>query len=136
MRAESATTSSTRREVTVIVNPVASIVLTVLLTIVVKLLIERPSLFPTERWRQTIATIVVAGMGAGLFWLRKRQQIFYGTSEVILGVIGIWTIFEKLQKTPDPPSWVALIASAYLIVRGLTNCEEATTKVVVKGVSR
>jgi hypothetical protein len=132
MQAESATTSSTRREVTVITNPVVSIVLSVLLTIALKSLIERTWLYPTALWNgwwpRTIGTIVVAGIGAGLFWLRKRYQTLYGISEVSLGVAGIWAIFGKLQTAPDPPSWVALVAAAYLIVRGLTNCEEGTTR--------
>lgn len=136
MQAESATTLSTRRDVTVITNPVVSIVLSVLLTIVLKSLIERPWLYPTARWKQTVGSIIVAAIGAGLFWLRKHYQTVYGISEVSLGVIGIWTILEKLQTAPDPPSWVALVASAYLIVRGLTNCEEGTNQIVAKGEMR
>lgn len=136
MQAESGTTPSVQPEKTVISNPVVSIVLSVVLTIALKSLIEKPALYPTARWKQTVGTIVVAAIGAGLFWLRKRYQTVYGVTEVSLGVYGIWTFVEKLQTagapTWDAPTWVALGAAAYLIVRGLTNCEEGTSQIVAK----
>lgn len=132
MGAELTTKSSTRRELILIANPVVSIILSVLLTIGLRVFVIRywPDLTSlwSVWWRRTISTFVIALIGWRLFLFRKHYQWLYGISEISFAVAVIWISLEKVQTKQDPASWIAIVAAAYLVVRGLINCEEGMKK--------
>lgn len=128
MMAQQTANSPGRRGITFISNPVLSITLSVLLTIALKLFIERdwPHLlgFWDVLWFRTICTVAVAGIGVGLFLFRKYKQHLYGGSEVGVGLALSWINIERAQTAKDAASWITVGAAAYFIVRGLTNWQE------------
>jgi hypothetical protein len=128
MMAQQTANSPGRRGITFISNPVLSIILSALLTIALKLLIERgwPYLpgFWNVLWLRTIGTVVVFGIGVGLFLFRKYNQLLYGGSEVGFGLALSWINIERAQTAKDAASWITVGAAAYFIVRGLTNWQE------------
>jgi hypothetical protein len=128
---ESATKSSGRRRI-FIANPVVSIIFSVLLTIALKVLIEKSWPYLTALWNVwwfiTIGTMVVALIGRGLFLFRKYYQMLYGASEVGFALAVISINLGKVQKETNAASWIAIVAAAYLIVRGFINLEEGKKK--------
>jgi uncharacterized membrane protein len=135
MMTQQTANSSRRRGITFIANPVLSIILSVLLTIALKLLIERGPYQPDfwdVLWLRTIGTIAVALTGVGLFLFRKYNQLAYGASEVGSALAISWISLGRVQTANDAASWIAVVAAAYFIVRGLINCEEGKKQAVAK----
>ncbi len=132
MTTESATKSSRLPGGNVINQPVVSITLSVLLTVVLKLLIERGWPHLTGLWhdwsRTVIGTVVISVIGAILFVFRKRFQAIYGLSEVGFAFFVISINLAKAQRQGDATSRIAVVGGAYLIVRGLTNYYEGKKK--------
>jgi hypothetical protein len=132
MTAQQTANSPGRRGITFISNPVLSIILSVLLTIALKLLIVRgwPHLlgFWDVLWLRTIRTVAVAGFGVALFQFRKYNQFLYGGSEVGFALALSWISIERAQTARDAASLIAVVAAAYFMVRGLTNCQEGKKK--------
>ena len=136
MAAEPSTKSSRRRGITFITNPLLSIILSVLLTIALRLLIEStwpylPGLWNVW-WFRTIGTFIVALIGGGLFLFRKYHQVAYGLSEIGFALTVCWISIGRAQTAQDAASWIAVVAAAYFVVRGLTNYEEGKKKRVAE----
>jgi hypothetical protein len=79
-------------------------------------------------WVTVIGTIVVLISGSGLFLFKKTYQALYGLAEVGFALAVGWTSMMRVQTIGDGASWIALVAAAYLIVRGLSNYEEGRKK--------
>jgi type II secretory pathway component PulF len=111
---------------------VVSIVLSILLTIVLRPLVEKAWPYLTSFWHlwwfRTVATIVISLSGGALFLFKKRFQTIYGWSEICFAVFVIGTGIERVQTAGDAVSWSAMVGGVYLIVRGLTNCDEGLKK--------
>ena len=115
-------------------QPVPSITLSVILTIALKIFIQRAWPYLNSFWhdwsRTVIATLVVSFIGVFLFQFRKRFQAMYGVSEVVFALVVIWINSAKAQSEGDATSRAAVVGGAYLIVRGLTNFYEGKKKEV------
>ncbi len=75
-------------------------------------------------WLTLIGTIVVLLIGFGLFFFKKYYQKVYGLAEIGFALAVGWASVMKVQLTNDVASWASVIASAYLVVRGLSNYDE------------
>jgi type II secretory pathway component PulF len=132
MTTDSATKSPEQRWRSVFAEPVVAIVLSILLTIALRLLLEKvwPYLSGLRHlwWFRTVATIVLSLSGGALFLFKKRFQTMYGWSETCFAVFVIGTGIERVQTAGDAASWSAMVGGVYLIVRGLTNCDEGLKK--------
>jgi hypothetical protein len=67
----------------------------------------------------------ILGGGVGLFLFRRWQQFLYGVAEVIFAVSCIWYTLQGIDNHPTQLDSVSMVGFAYLIVRGLDNCDKA-----------
>lgn len=79
-------------------------------------------------WFRAVGTLTVLLIGWGLFRFKKHYQTVYGMAEIGFALTGGWASLGRVQIAQDISSWIAVIASAYLVVRGLTNYEEGKNK--------
>ena len=132
MRADSATKSTRQRRRSVFTEPVVSIILSILLTIALKLLVEKAWPYLTGLWNvwwfTAFATLVVLLTGWFLFLFRRRFQVVYGLSEIGFASVVISSNIARAQTTGDAASLIAIVGGAYLTVRGLTNYDEGKKK--------
>lgn len=131
MTTDSATKSPEQRWRSVFAEPVVAIVLSILLTIALRLLLKVwPYLSGLQHlwWFRTVATVVLSLIGGALFLFKRRFQTIYGWSEICLAVLVIGTGIDRVQTAGDVSSWSAMVGGLYLIVRGLTNCDEGVKK--------
>jgi hypothetical protein len=76
-------------------------------------------------WRLSlIGTIVVLLIGLGLFLFKKHYQKIYGLAEIGFALAVGWTSITRAQSSSGVGSWTAVLAAAYLVVRGLSNYDE------------
>ncbi len=83
------------------------------------------------KYQLTIKIGAAAGLflcGFLLFLFKRKLQYLYGISEVTFGTISAWFIFSKFFEPKAPMPYIEVIAAAYIIVRGLSNCAEASDK--------
>ncbi|HJS23431.1 MAG TPA: hypothetical protein VJ751_03610 [Pyrinomonadaceae bacterium] len=136
MRTDPPKKSPGKRGKNVFTEPVVSIILSILLTIALKLLVEKAWSDLTGLWNRwwftAIATLVVLLSGGALFLFRRRFQAMYGLSEIGVAIFVIWTSLVRAQTTGDAASVIAIIGGAYLIVRGATNYDEGKKKRLLK----
>jgi len=109
-------------------NPLVSIVLSVLLTIALRLLSD----FGYVWWIRPVGTLFVFLVGVALYLFRKHYLRVFGISEVLFALIVGWISIARAQILQDAPSRIAVAAAAYLIVRGLTNYEEGKKKAIAQ----
>lgn len=57
-------------------------------------------------------------------WFRQRSLGYYGFVEVLFGVMGGYIALEQ-QSLDQTTSWLAVLASAYIVVRGAGNISQA-----------
>jgi hypothetical protein len=77
--------------------------------------------------RLAIECTFLAG-GYALFKMRQRMQGLYGFVECALAIAASWFILDRLSVEVRPELIVGLMASGYILVRGLTNYSEAGDK--------
>lgn len=117
-------------------NPTISIVLSLLLTIGLRLTVER--YWPRLDGFWTASEVIIVGILLVLLagWLlhlfRKYYQTVYGVSEILFAIAATGTQIAKAKRDQNLAAWVAVVVSAFLIVRGLTNIEEGRKKGLVK----
>lgn len=63
-------------------------------------------------------------IGFSLFYLRKKQRLFYGLMEIIFSFALAYKWSWSLD-TIASADWIAAGTIVYIIVRGLDNCSEA-----------
>jgi hypothetical protein len=117
-------------------NPTMSIVLSVLLTIALRLAVERHwSLlngFWTV-WEVTIVGTLLVLLGGGLLhFFRKYDQTIYGMFEIMVGIATTASQIAKAQQDHYLASKIAVGVSAFLIVRGLSNIDEGRKQKLAK----
>ena len=78
-----------------------------------------------HRWFALVGTASVFIAGLGLYFLRKHCQRLYGLAEVGFALTASWSIMKNAEAIGSVGSWLAVLATAYLVVRGLTNYAEA-----------
>jgi len=108
------------RALTLINNPVLLMVLGVVLTVALRLLSD----FGYVWWVRPIGTLFVFLVGGGLYLIKKHCQRVFGVLEVVFALTVSWISIARAQILQDAASRIAVLAAAYLIVRGLTNYEE------------
>ena len=132
MTVNSATKLSRSGPRNVFTQPVVSIILSILLTIVLRPVVEKAWPYLTNLWHlwwfRAIATLVVLLCGVALFLFRKHHQAMYGLSEIFFATAVIWTSIARAQTTLDAASLIAIVGGAYLTVRGLTNYDDGRKK--------
>lgn len=133
---ESAPKSFRQRAIALTNNPTISIVFSVLLTIALRLTVERYWSHLNGFWNVweviTVGILLVLLAGGLLHLFRKFYQIVYGISEILFGIVASGSQIAKAQQGGDLAAWIAVVVSAFLIVRGLTNIEEGRKKEVAK----
>lgn len=77
-------------------------------------------------WLTLVGTTVVFLIGLILFAFKKYYQKVYGLSEIGFALAVGWTSIMRAQSTADAASLLAILAAAYLMVRGLSNYDEAS----------
>lgn len=127
MRTESIT-QRLRRALTFTNNPPVLIVSSVLLTVALRLLSD----FGYVWWIRPIGTLFVFLVGVALYLFRKHYQRVFGVSEVIFALTVSWISIARAQILQDAASRIAVVAAAYLIVRGLTNYDEGKKKAITQ----
>jgi len=75
-------------------------------------------------WATFIGTVLVLLVGVGLFVFKKHYQRFYGLAEIGFALVVTWASLVRAKSANDAASWIAVLAAAYLIVRGLNNYQE------------
>ena len=75
-------------------------------------------------WLTPDGTVVIFLVGLGLFFFKKYRQKMYGLGEIGFALAVGWSSMMQAQSTNDMTSWITLLASAYLVVRGLSNYDE------------
>jgi len=108
------------RALTLINNPVLLMVLGVVLTVALRLLSD----FGYVWWVRPIGTLFVFLVGGGLYLIKKHYQRVFGVLEVVFALTVSWISIARAQILQDAASRIAVVAAAYLIVRGLTNYED------------
>jgi hypothetical protein len=78
-------------------------------------------------WLPLIGTFLIVVTGFGLFIFRKYYQKWYGLAEIVFASAIGWSSVIRIRST-DIASWTAVLAAAYLVVRGLTNYDEGKKK--------
>jgi len=82
----------------------------------------------TTVFRSILAAIVVS-IGVGAYYFKKTNQLRYGQSEVIFGIISSFTISSRPNfDLKSLPQIVAFTGAAYIVARGLNNWAEALEK--------
>lgn len=136
MSPKSSTKSNKQRAIIFTNHPSVSIVLSMLLTIVLRLLVERfwshLSGFWNTWWLSIIGTLIVLLVGGGLYLFRKYYQMDFGLSELGFAITLCWISIPTAQNQQDPASWIRVGAAAYFIVRGLTNYFEGKEKALAE----
>jgi hypothetical protein len=66
-------------------------------------------------------------------WLAHRfkqwQQGWYGLTKIVFGVVSATNIaFTMIPGSSTMPQWVGLFGSTYIIVRGLSNVSDVTSR--------
>jgi hypothetical protein len=79
------------------------------------------------------AEIVLVFFICVIGWLAHRfkqwQQGWYGLTEIVFGVVSAANIaFTMIPGSSTMPQWVGLFGSTYIIVRGLSNVSEVTSR--------
>lgn len=74
-------------------------------------------------WLTLFGTIVISCIGLGLFCFRKYFQKMYGLTEVAFALAFGWSSM-RVQFTGGSASWISILASAYLVVRRLSNFDQ------------
>jgi hypothetical protein len=89
------------------------------------------------RWLGTVVgAVIVAVVGLGLFLFRKYHQKIYGLAELGFALAVGWSSLRRAQTTSDLASWIAVLAAAYLIARGLLNYDEGRNKELAASATR
>jgi 1,4-dihydroxy-2-naphthoate octaprenyltransferase len=132
MSADSTKESLRERAITFTSNPLVSIALSVLFTIVLRLLIKKAWPDVTDWWVRPIGTLYVLLAGVGLYRFRKYFQKHYGLAELGVAVLFSWISIGRAQILQDAGSKIAVVVAAYFIVRGLTNYYEGKEKAVAE----
>jgi hypothetical protein len=109
-------------------NPLVLMVLSVLLTVALRLVSD----FGYVWWIRPIGTLFVFLVGVALYLFRKHYQRVFGVSEVLFALTVSWISIARAQILQDGASRIAVVAAAYLIVRGLSNYEEGRKKRVAQ----
>ena len=60
--------------------------------------------------------------------LLLTNQRLYGLAEIGFALAVAWSSMMRAQSTSEAASWLATLAAAYLVVRGLSNYEEGFEK--------
>lgn len=63
--------------------------------------------------------------GVCLFFLRERKRMLYATLEMAFAIVMGGTAISRVKYEGDLGVWLAVAASAYLIVRGMENIQKA-----------
>jgi hypothetical protein len=66
--------------------------------------------------------------GFGLYYVRKHWRLQYALLEIAFAFTTAWVAMGRIHTQGDLGIWVALSASAYLVVRGLDNLKTAREK--------
>ena len=83
-------------------------------------------------WLTLIGTTLILMIGFGLFFFKKRNQRLYGLAEIGFALAVGWASIRGVRSTSEIASWLAVLAAAYLIVRGLDNYEEGRKRELPK----
>ena len=75
-------------------------------------------------WLTLVGTLIVLLIGWGLYLFKNHHQSLYGVAEIGFALAVAWASIMRVQSTKDATSWLATLAAAYLIVRGLSNYYE------------
>lgn len=76
----------------------------------------------------TLALIGAIGsliVGLGLYYFREQKRMYYALLEIAFGIVTGGIGILRVSTQGDLSVWLALSASAYLIVRGLDNLQKA-----------
>ncbi len=86
----------------------------------------RPKLFSVVGiwWPTLVGTILVLNLGLGLFLFKKHYLKAYGLAEIGFALAVAWSSIRRILSTNDAASWMATLAAAYFVVRGLSNYDE------------
>ncbi len=64
-------------------------------------------------------------VGIGLYVLRERRRMIYATLEIAFAVVTAALAVSKVKTQGDLGVWIAIAASAYLVVRGMENLQKS-----------
>ena len=64
-------------------------------------------------------------VGLGLYYFRERKRMYYSLLEIALGIVTGAIGILRVNTQGNLSVWLALSASAYLVVRGLDNLHTA-----------
>ncbi|HEY6803733.1 MAG TPA: hypothetical protein VI306_09155 [Pyrinomonadaceae bacterium] len=99
-----------------------------IIALVVRVAWPRLTAFLHVWWQALIGTLTVLLIGVGLYFFKKYYQRLYGLAEIGFALAVAWSSIMRARSTSDAASWLATLAAAYLVVRGLSNYEEGFEK--------
>jgi hypothetical protein len=85
------------------------------------------SSFLSQFWINLIGIIVIGIVGSLLYLLRERKRIWYGAIEVSFSLAYGWYAINKVASVGYVET-ISVIASIYLVVRGIDNVMEGRKK--------
>jgi hypothetical protein len=86
--------------------------------------------WPIVRTPEALSSLTLIGTGfifmtgAGLHLFKTYYQRLYGLAEIGFALAVAWASIMRVQSAGDATSWLATVAGAYLIGRGLGNYAE------------
>jgi hypothetical protein len=76
------------------------------------------------RWSgQALGTLMLIGVGSGLYMMRCYLRALYGLLEIGFASVASWLAVGQIE-TQTIGAWIGVFTAAYLIVRGLDNLME------------
>ncbi len=85
---------------------------------------------PGRYWNWLAVLVLPVGFTAA--WYKKKNQLRYGTIEVVAGVLTAFAATFQ-QKDFDSPRALTVVGAAYVVARGFGNIKEARDKEEAKG---
>ena len=81
--------------------------------------------FPDKFQLGQLAALGTLIAGVALFFLRERWRLLYAILEISFAVVTAGVAIGKVRTQGDLSVWVAVAASAYLVVRGMENVQKS-----------
>jgi hypothetical protein len=81
------------------------------------------------RLTQVFVALIVMVLGFGAHHFKKRNQVWYGNVEILVGLLTAWVVAGTLKPgNLELSKWVTLAGSAYVIGRGIGNHAEGNNR--------
>ena len=86
-------------------------------------LVNRLKSLVAAKWFHLICVAAILILGVGFYFFRSRQPKLYGLAECAFALVTAWNAADSASALGQT-NFLALIAAAYLMVRGITHFQQ------------